>query len=151
MKRIEYFRLIANLFDTKILRDKSNTEYILIADSNVADAEYVEDHTEFEALQNHVHLLDHIKKDEFPQCVSIAKQLGRALLNHLCVQYPEKDFIVFATVDLHNSMTIRFHQKWPNEAPYYDPHDFDQERTIVLKFESCDTGDVLLSPSTPNR
>ena len=64
----------------------------------------------------------------------IGKILGETQLNALTAKYPDKEFCVFVTVDIGESMIIRFHQVWKNEPPYYNPDDFNSDKTKVLMF-----------------
>lgn len=83
-----------------------------------------------------MHLLNNVKKEDFSQCVQTGKILAQSLLNSLRFHYPRKQFIVFVTLRLNDSMIIRFHQKWENEEPYYDPEDFHSEQEKVIRFET---------------
>ena len=67
MKRIEYFELIANLFSFKAEKDEHGNEYVIFSQSDDRPIRNIKDKTEFEALENHVHLLENVKKDEFEQ------------------------------------------------------------------------------------
>ena len=136
MKRIEYFELFANLFQYKTIHDEKGNEYVLFADNPVNSVEYVQDHTAFEAVQNHVHLICKVQKNEFQRSAEIAKKLGLALLNNLHAWYPNKSFYVFVSCRHRDSLIIRFHQKWKNEAPYFMPDEFVQEKEIVVMFET---------------
>ena len=135
MKRIEYLARIAGLFRFKTVTDDGGNEFVLYADSPIKRVERIRDRTAFEAVENHVHLIDNVKKEEFDELIPMAKALGQALLNVLKCQYPHKSFIVFASLCLHDSMIIRFHQKWDNELPYYDPSAFVSAKELVFSFE----------------
>lgn len=135
MRRIEYLQCIANLFSFKSIYDEKGNEYVLFANSIYDSVKHISDRTAFEAYENHVHLLDNIKEQDFPQCVVIAKHLGRALLSALSESYPDKKFIAFVSIKKNDSMIIRFHQKWENEEPYFNPNDFTSKFEKVLKIE----------------
>ncbi len=135
MKRVEYFGLVANLFQFKTVTDEDGNEYVLLADNGIDSLEQIEDKTEFEAIQNHVHLLDRITKKEIRELTAVGMKLGQALLESLRFHYPNKEFIVFVSMRLKHSFIIRFHQKWKGEEPYYNPEDFDSEEEKVLMFE----------------
>ncbi len=120
MKRTEYFKLIADLFAFKTISDEKGNEYVLFSMSQCDSIRNIEDKTAFEAIENHVHLLERIKKQEFENLISVAKILGQTLANSLKIQFPAKNFYVYVSLRLHDSMIIRFHQKWENEEPYYD-------------------------------
>ena len=135
MKKIDILKSVANLFDFKTVTDNNGNEYVLYADSviNGNDLE-IDDKTQFEAVQNHVHLIDNVKKSDFEELIETGKVLGETQLNALKSKYPEKEFCVFVTVDIGESFIIRFHQIWKNEPVYYNPDDFNSERTRVLMF-----------------
>lgn len=135
VKRIEYLARIAGLFRFKTVTDDLGNEFVLCADSPFDHVESIRDKTAFEAVENHVHLIDHVKKEEFDELIPIAKALGQALANDLKGQYPEKSFVVFVSLCLNDSLIIRFHQKWDNEAPYYDPSAFSAAKELVFAFE----------------
>ena len=135
MRRIEYFELLSNLYGFKSIFDKKGTEYVLFS-NGINAIENVWDKTGFEALENHVHLLDNVKADEFDRLIPVAQNLGQSLLYNLKSNYPSKHFMVYVTVHLHESMIIRFHQKWENEAPYYNSDDFKSPNEKVFLFEN---------------
>ena len=135
MKQISYLYLISRLFMFKTIEDEEGNEYVLFAQNELSCIEGITDHTAFEACENHVHLLNHIKAETFNICISIAASIGQAVLNNLQVAYPQKKFIVFVSMQKNDSLILRFHQKWPNEEPYYNPDDFQSSEEIVLKFE----------------
>jgi hypothetical protein len=132
MKKIEFLMLAANLFSFKTVSDKCGTEFILFSQSNVNSLGTIQDKTEFEAIENHVHLCDNIKSNEFETCLTVGNSLGKALLASLKCCYPEKTFCVYVSIHLHDSFIIRFHQKWNDEQPYYNPQDFITDSTMTL-------------------
>jgi hypothetical protein len=136
MKRLDYFSLIAGLFHFKNILDEKGNEYVFFTHRRNEPINNVYDRTEFEAQENHIHLLDRVKKEEFSKLFPIAEKLGNALLNALKFNYPSKNFIVFITIDLYDSFIIRFHQKWEGENPYYNPADFNSPNTSVFMFKS---------------
>ena len=136
MRKIDVLKTVANLFDFKIITDEKGNEYVLYADSVINEIDFeIEDKTQFEALENHTHLIDNVKKSDFEELIGIGNLLGEALLNSLKSKYPNKEFCVFVTVDIGESMIIRFHQIWENESVYYDPDDFNSDKTSVLMFK----------------
>ena len=135
MKRIEYFELIANLFVFKTIFDEKGNEYVLFSVSEYDSIQNIEDKTAFEALENHIHLLERIKKQEFESLIPVAKILGQTLANSLKTQFPNKKFYVYVSLRLNDSMIIRFHQKWENEEPYCNPADFVGEIEKVFGYE----------------
>ena len=58
-----------------------------------------------------------------------------ALLSSLKSYYPQKSFVVYVSINLHDSFIIRFHQKWDDEEPYYYPADFTSPNEKVYSFE----------------
>lgn len=134
MRRIEYFELFAGLFQYKTIYDDKGNEYVLFADNPINSVENVQDHTAFEALENHVHLICNMQKGEFQKSLEIAKKIGTALSNNLHTCYPDKSFFVFISCRQKDDMIIRFHQTWENEAPYYNPSDFINENEKVYMF-----------------
>ena len=136
MKRIEYFELIASLFQFKTILDEAGNEYVVYSDSYFDSVTNILDRTAFEASENHVHLINGIKKKEFNALIPIANNLGKALLCSLKACYPEKHFMVFVTIHLHDSFIIRFHQKWENEAPYFNVNEFTSPDEKVFLYEA---------------
>ena len=128
MKKTEYLTQIAGLFRFKTITDDRGNEFVLFAGSSVDRVEHVQDKTAFEAAENHVHLIDRIGKKEFDKLIPVAETLGQVLLNSLKFRYPQKQFVVYVSLCLHDSMIIQFHQKGENEAPYYDPSIYFPER-----------------------
>lgn len=135
-KRIEYLELIASLFTYKTIVDEAGNEYILFSGNPLDHVNNILDRTEFEAFQNHVHLIFDIKKSELNALVRIADSLGQALLYNLKSCYPEKHFMVFVTSHLHDSLIIRFHQKWENEEPFCNVDDFASSEEKVFLYEA---------------
>ena len=135
MRKIELLKTVAYIFDFKTVTDENGNEYALYADSGINEINFeIEDKTQFEALENHIHLVDNVKKSDFCELIEIGKILGETQLNALKSKYPDKEFCVFVTVDIGESMIIRFHQVWENEPVYYNPDDFNSGKTKVLMF-----------------
>lgn len=135
MKQISYLYLISQLFMFKTIEDEHGNEYVLFEANKLNHIEGIADRTAFEACENHVHLLNHIKAGTLDVCSSIAKSIGQAVLNNLHAAFPQKKFIVFVSMRKNDSLVLRFHQKWINEKPYYNPDDFQSNEEIVFKFE----------------
>ena len=132
---LDLLKQIADIFNFKTVSDKNSNKYILFANSTINEINFeVEDKTQFEALENHVHLSDNINNSNYNEAIEIGKILGETQLNALKTKYPDKEFCVFVTVDIGESMIIRFHQVWKNEPPYYNPDDFNSDKTKVLMF-----------------
>lgn len=134
MKRLDYFELLAHLFEFKLIKDEDNNEYIVFKQSRLISISGIVDKTEFEALENHVHLLARVRKEEFGRLISIGEIIGSAVLCKLKSQFSDKHFIVYVSTTLNDSMILRFHQKWDGELPYI-PVDFNAPNEKVLKFE----------------
>lgn len=135
MKRIEYFELLAKIFTFKKILDEKGNEYVLLSMSELNEIKNIEDKTAFEALENHVHLVDNLKKEEFERLIPVAKILGQLLAHRLKYQFPNKHFYIYVSLRLKDSMIIRFHQKWENEEPYCDPKDFNGEIEKVFMYQ----------------
>ena len=136
MNPIEYLQKISSIFEFKTILDDLNNEYVLFSNSVLKHVENIDDRTAFEAVENHVHLIDRVSKKHFDSCLSIAHVMGKTLLTSLEAQYPQRNFVVYVTVKENDSMIIRFHQKWNNEASYYDPSQFNSKYEVVVKYES---------------
>lgn len=134
MKHIDYLKKIVGLFEFRVISDKRGNEFVLLADNMISNVDFVEDKTAFEASENHVHIINNIKKDDMESLVSIGKILGETLTNILKVSFPEKEFMVFVSLRLNDSMIIRFHQRWQNELPYCNPEEFRSENEKVFLF-----------------
>ncbi|MBE6756388.1 MAG: hypothetical protein E7555_08025 [Ruminococcaceae bacterium] len=136
MKRFDFLQLTVGLFSFRTIEDNSGNEYVVYCSSTVTPESLkdISDRTEFEALENHVHLLDKITKKEFENAEEISDILGKSLLNCLRAKYPDKHFFVYVSVDLKDSMIIRFHQEWENEEPYYNAEDDFGKNTKLFIF-----------------
>lgn len=78
----------------------------------------------YEAVNNHEHLLDDISDEAFSELVADAPVLCRLIYCNIKMQYPQRKLAVYVAVSRHDSLTVRFHQVWTGEPPYYDPEDF---------------------------
>lgn len=133
--KLDLLKELSNIFSFKTVSDKDGNEYVLFTYSNINKIDFeIDDKIQFEAVENHVHLSDNIKKKDFDKAVEIGRILGGTLLNALKEKYPDKEFCVFVTVDVGDSMIIRFHQVWENEPVYYNPDDFNSDKTKILMF-----------------
>jgi len=135
MKQIDVLRNISELFVFKTLSDEKGYNFVVFKSSPFNQIARVRDKTEFEAVENHVHLLDGVKKSEFHTLIDIGTRLGQAMLTCLKSSYPDKIFYVFASVTLGDSFIIRFHQNWEGEAPYFDVDNLpcnNKEHVIML-------------------
>jgi len=129
--KVDLLEQFSDLFEYKVITGSNGIEYVVFKSSNIDSIEdSVDDKTAFEAVENHIHLIDDIKRNEYDKLAEIGKKLGRAVLNNLKAFLPNKKFVVFVT--LSDSMIIRFHQKWEDEPEYFT---IDEESDdIVLRF-----------------
>ena len=135
MRTIELLHSIARLFDFKIIKDTHGNEYVVYKHDPMDDAGTPpEDKTAFEALVNHEHISVRQKKADFDSACYIAQRIGNAQLAALKQAYPDKSFIVFASVHK-DEIIIRFHQKWENEPVYYDVNGKYEDGTKLFAFE----------------
>ena len=132
MKQIGFLEKIATLFEFKTVKDKYGNEFVLFANNTINDIDFMEDKTAFESSENHIHIINNIKKEDIESLISIGKILGEALSDILKTRFHEKTFMVFVT--LSDSMIIRFHQKWDNELPYCNPEEFSKGAEKVFLF-----------------
>ena len=111
----------ASLLDTEIVTDKSGRDFVLLSGAYI-DLDYdVQDKTEFEAVNNHVHILDKLSPTELDGLKEMAPALCRCIQYTLQAKYPGRQFYVYATASVHDSFILRFHQSWDDEPPYYSP------------------------------
>ncbi len=109
-------------------------EFILLKSCGITKiTEPIEDKTAFEALQNHVHLFDNVKKSQQDEVCELSEKLGKLLLSALKQSFPDKHFVVFVTVD--SEVIIRFHQKWSGEPWYYITDDENAYEAKLLWFD----------------
>ena len=122
-------------FNFKIIYDIKGTEYIVLDESRAEkDISTIEitDKTAFEAVENHIHMMERIS---FVKLFSLQKEgenLCRSFLLSLKKKYPTRDFVVCVTLTLHDAMILRFHQKWKGEADYYSDT-VPYKNTILIK------------------
>ena len=96
MKKIEYFETVTDLFAFGTVCDSAGNEYVLCdaaRRSFTPDME-ITDKTAYEAVENHVHIADNVKKDEFERWCHIADVLGSLLADRLRARFPQKNFSV---------------------------------------------------------
>ena len=62
MKQIGFLEKIATLFEFKTVNDKYGNEFVLFANNTINDIDFVEDKTAFESSENHIHIINNIKK-----------------------------------------------------------------------------------------
>ena len=132
MKRIEIMEMLLDVLSFKTLKDCDGNEYVFFKSCAIKQVDNVDDKVELEATINHVHLFDNIRAEEFYNIDNISSELGILLLNNLHYNYPGKYFMVYVSVQLYDSMIIRFHQKWKGEAPYLDANGYSSNVKIYL-------------------
>lgn len=129
------YSFLTELLSFKTIKDKTGNEFVLFSNSDHDFVEGIDDKTAFEAIENHLHLLDNVSDKQFNKMIEIGEFFGKLVLCVLKEEFPKKHFVVFATVTKKDSFIIRFHQKWEGEAFYYDDTSFE-ENSIIQKFES---------------
>ncbi len=135
LNKIEYLDLFTDLFEFKSIFDENGCEYIVYKSSSLDKISNIGDKTQFEAVENHVHLFDKISRRERKKLIPSAKKLGSLLMFCLKKNYPQKQFYVYVSICVNESMIIRFHQKWDNQAPYLSPELDLNENSTILFFE----------------
>lgn len=135
MKRIYLLNKIIELFVFKVIKDEYGNEYVVFDKNPITNVMNIYDKTEFEAIENHLHLLDGVRKKEFNELIVFSERLGEILLDVLKKSFPDKYFYVFITVTLHGSFIVRFHQKWEGEEPYYNivNHNGRKDKIIMVE------------------
>ena len=119
------FRTFSQLLHYQVLTDAAGNELLCLCDDHRKTIPLsVEDKTAYEAVNNHEHLLDDISDEAFSELVADAPVLCRLIYCNIKMQYPQRKLAVYVAVSRHDSLTIRFHQVWTGEPPYYDPEDF---------------------------
>lgn len=138
MRRTEYLSECSHLFDWDLVPDDRGNDLVLINVGNQDNLDTIKaqtkirNNTHIEGFYNHVHILDDIKKNEIDSLCESGNRLGKSLLSCLCRKYPDKKFIVFVTISVGDSMTIRFHQQWPNEPFYFDIEEIHNQNERLL-------------------
>ena len=136
MRKIKFLKDFLNMFEFKTITDEVGNEYVVYKSNPTKTVSGVSDKTEFEALENHIHVVDHISKTEYESACLMARQMGTLLLQALKCSYPKKEFVVFASVQLNDSFIVRFHQKWEQEPLFYNIDDYtDVSNEKVYMFE----------------
>jgi hypothetical protein len=98
--------------------------------------DYSGDRTGIEALENHVHIFDCVKKRYRKDVKLISEAIAQNLFRALKLEFPEKKFVVFLELNYKDSVIVRFHQVWENEKLYFDPQsckkEYDSGRLIMF-------------------
>ena len=124
---------IVGLLEFKTIKDIQNNEYVLFKNNPLNCIDCIEDKTQFEAIENHVHICDKVNIKQYGYLKKLGNSLGKILLHALKVTYPEKDFIVYVTLTINDSMIIRFHQIWENELLYYEKTN-NSSKELIMTF-----------------
>lgn len=132
MDRVASLQRIAELFSYRTIPGEVADEFVVFSQSQLKEGRHIKDKTAFEAIENHIHLLDDLSKDEFKSIDAVAQAFITALHFNLKAWYPQRKFAVYATASLGDSFILRFHQLWEGEAPYYCPDDYDGSREKVF-------------------
>jgi hypothetical protein len=120
------------------LRDEDTNEFVFlrageelkhISNKNI-------DKTQLEAFINHFHIFDKINVNKKDDVIEVGKAVSRNLLNALTYNFPKKKFIVFLDVNVKDSTTIRFHQLWSGEPPYFDINQFQNTGVELFEFRT---------------
>ena len=130
MDRIEWLERLTEAYRFKEVASEDGYTYILRESYEQEKVEKIEDKTAFEAVENHVHLLDRVRQKEYRTLEKIAPTLCTTLLASLKYQYPSRSFSAYVTITLHDSMILRFHQNWDGEPPYYDENTRDTQTRL---------------------
>lgn len=131
----DLFWTFSQLLHYHVLTDAAGNELLCLYDDHRKTIPLsVKDKTAYEAVNNHVHLLDDISDEEFSELVEGAPVLCRLIYTNIKTQYPQKKLAVYVAVSRYDSLTIRSHQVWPGESLYYNPEDylFGDERVFSV-------------------
>lgn len=123
--KTELIKNLIIIFNYKTLCDKNGEMFVLPFECGINDiSEYefddFEKKTAFEALQTHIHLMEHLSLREFFYCQKISPIIGKTVLKNLKTRFPDKHFFVFLEMKWRGSFIIRFHQEWEKDFTYYD-------------------------------
>ena len=113
----------AQLFSFREIEDSEGNVHVVWAHSRTGQSGRVSvrpgECTEFEALENHEHLIDDITPQQFRAMIPALDSLCRALRDALRVRCADRKFHVWGLIQLHGTMMVRFYQEWPGEPPYW--------------------------------
>ena len=116
------------------LHTEKGEELVLLCEGEkLHEVSIIEDKTQFEAVNNHVHLFEKVGEADKIYAKDIGIQIANNLIKELTTCFPDKCFIVFLDLNIHDSVIIRFHQHWPDEPVYYNVNDFCN----ILEFRNC--------------
>lgn len=122
MRRTSLFQFYAAVFDFrfKCIYDGAENEFVVFYNSSLQARfpQIIRDKTEFEAVENHIHLMDHLRDWEIEEIRPACKRICETLLYALKNAFPTKHFAVYAFVSGDRSLVLRFHQSWQGETDY---------------------------------
>ena len=121
---ITCLREFVSLFNTTEKKDCSGTSFVLITNSipdRILKEMCIKDRTQFEAIENHVHLIEGLSRSEFLELYDLTLDICKVLVSILKYRYPDRCFYVYASASTNDDLVLRFHQKWDKEEPYMNP------------------------------
>lgn len=122
---VDLCRAFSQLWHVHLLTDAAGKELLCLQDDRRKTIPLaVADKTAYEAVNNHMHLLDDLSDAAFAELAADAPVLCQIIYRNIRLQYPQKRLAVYAEVSRHDSLTVRFHQVWNQERPYWNPEDF---------------------------
>ena len=62
---VDLLKIITELFRFKLIKDKFGNEFVLNDNNPLKSIESINDKTAFEAVENHVHIIDKVNGNEF--------------------------------------------------------------------------------------
>ena len=80
-----------------------------------------------EAVENHIHLFDGVKKCYREDVKKISIAIAENLLKCLKYEFPDRKFVVFLELNYKDSVIVRFHQIREEEGLYIDPQYYKEE------------------------
>ena len=150
MKPAEFLDSITSLFEFRTIKDTAGNEYVFY---RFFDTSFLEesdilpnpeertikgmDRTALEAVDNHIHIVDNPKRKDFEKLCVAGEKLGKMMLAKLKYDFPDKKFCVFVTIEIDETMTIRFHQQWDGESYYFNPEDYKDKKVVKIMGFYC--------------
>lgn len=122
---VDLCRAFSLLWHEHLLTDAAGNELLCLCDDHRTTIPLsVADKMAYEAVNNHMHLLDELSDAAFAKLVADAPVLCQLIYRNIKLQYPQKRIAVYVEVSRRDSLTVRFHQVWDQESPYWNPADF---------------------------
>jgi hypothetical protein len=120
------------------VKDQEDNEFVFLNSEgkvkNISNRKI--DKTQCEAIHNHFHLFNRINFNKKIKAINIGIAISKNLLNALSFNFPQKKFIVFLEVNIKDSTTIRFHQIWNDELPYFNIDQFKNTEVELFEFRT---------------